>query len=108
MSEASLCPRSPRSRVSAPRTNGGDTSSGGSHLKPPALGSSCRKETPIRLAPQEDIDESPPPGRAVQFRARQLAARWLSPGVRDKLPSKSAPLTGAWSEGGSARARSLP
>ncbi|VTJ71374.1 Hypothetical predicted protein [Marmota monax] len=71
MSDASLSRRSPHSRVSAPRTSGGNsTSSGsGSHLKPPALGSSCKNETPIRQAPQEDIDDSPPPGRAVQFRA---------------------------------------
>ncbi|KAK2111645.1 hypothetical protein P7K49_011391, partial [Saguinus oedipus] len=45
------------------------SSGGGSHLKAPALGSSSKSETPIRLAPQEDIDDSPPPGRAVQFRA---------------------------------------
>lgn len=103
MSDASLPRRSARSPVSAPRTRGGNSTSsgGGSHLKPPALGSSCKNETPIRRAPQEDIDDSPPPGRAAQFRApgsSQLAG--YAQAVRDKLPSKSAPLTGAWSKGG--------
>lgn len=86
MSDASLPRRSPRSPVSAPpRTRGGNSTSsgGGSHLKPPAPGSSCKNETPIRLAPQEDIDDSPPPGRAAQFRA---------PGARSSLakPRQSA------------------
>ncbi|XP_040353818.1 transcription initiation factor TFIID subunit 4-like [Herpailurus yagouaroundi] len=86
MSDASLPRRCPRSPVSAPpRTRGGNSTSsgGGSHLKPPAPGSSCKNETPIRLAPQEDIDDSPPPGRAAQFRA---------PGARSSLakPRQSA------------------
>lgn len=71
MSDVSLPRRSPRSTVSAPSRSGGNNTSrgGGSHLKPPALGSFCKNETPIRLAPQEDIDDSPPPGRAALFRA---------------------------------------
>lgn len=91
MSDVSLSPRSPRSRVSAPRTNGGNTSSGGSHLKPPAPGSSCRNETPIRLAPQEDIDESPPPGRAVQFRAASSQLAGSAPLSATSCP-RSPPL----------------
>ncbi len=86
MSDASLPRRSPRSPVPAPLPRGGNGTSGGgggSHLKPPAPGSSCKNETPSRLAPQEDIDDSPPPGRAAQFRA---------PGARSSLakPRRSA------------------
>lgn len=69
MSDASLPRRSPRSCVSAPLTSGGNGTcsdrggggdgGGGSHLKPTALGFSCKTETLIRRAPQEDIDKSP-------------------------------------------------
>lgn len=72
MSDASLPRRSPRWPVPAPRTSGGNSTSGGgggSHLKPPAPGFSCRNETAVGRTPQEDIDDSPPPGRAAQFRA---------------------------------------
>ncbi|XP_063485979.1 gap junction alpha-3 protein-like [Symphalangus syndactylus] len=85
MSDVSLPWRSPRSRVSSLRTSGGNRTSsgggGGSHLKPPTLGSSSKNETPIRLAPREDIDDSPPspPGRAIPG-SRERVARWLSPG----------------------------
>lgn len=107
MSNAWSPRRSPRSRASAPLTSGGNSTrgdrggGGDSHLKPPVLGSACKTETPIRRAPREDIDNSPLPGRAGQFRALGLfpcvrRARV----VRDKLASKSAPpFTGAWSEG---------
>lgn len=96
MSDASLPRRSPRSPVSAPpRTRGGNGTSGGggSPLKPPAPGSSCRNETPIRLAPQEDIDDSPPPGRAARFRApgarRSLAKRRQSAASCPRSPPPS-------------------
>lgn len=68
MSDASLPRRCPRSPVSASRRSGENSTSsgGGSHLKPPEPDSFCENETPIRLAPQEDIDDRPPPGRAAQ------------------------------------------
>lgn len=85
MSDVSLPRRCPRSKVSsAPGPSGGSDASrgGGSHLKPPALGSVGKNETPIRRAPQEGIDDSPPPGRAAPRLPgpRQLAARRPSPG----------------------------
>lgn len=86
MSDASLSRRSPRLPVSLPKggSNAGRRGGGGSHLKPPELGSWCKRQIPIRRAPQEDIDDSPPPGRDALFWARgwQLPARWglLNPG----------------------------
>lgn len=85
MSDVSPPRRCPRSKVSAPGPRGGSHSSrggGSSHLKPPAPGSVCKHETPIRRAPQEGIDDSPPPGRAAPRLPgrRQLAAGRPSPG----------------------------